>query len=88
MNKLVLVAVGAIALAGCTAREQQVLTAGAVGVVAAAVIANEVNRPQPVYARQPYEGYYMPVRPHRPHCYVAWENTHRGYVERRVCNRY
>lgn len=86
MKKILLVAVSAITLAGCTAREQQVLTAGAVGVVAGAVIANEANRPQPVYVRQPYEEHYIPVRPHRPRCYVAWENTPRGYIERRVCN--
>jgi hypothetical protein len=88
MHKLLIVAVSAAALAGCTAREQQVLTAGAVGAVAGAVIVNEMNQPRPVYVEQRYERQYIPVPPRRPRCFVTWENTHRGPVERRVCDRY
>jgi len=90
MHKFVLVAVSALALTGCTAREQQVLTAGAVGAVAGAVIVNELNQPpqpqpRPVYVQ---ERRYVPVPPGRPRCYMYWENTHRGYVERRVCENH
>jgi hypothetical protein len=88
MHKFVLVVVSACALAGCTVREQQVLTAGAVGAVAGAVIVNEMNQPRPVYVEQPYQRYYVPVPPRRPRCYMTWENTRRGYVERRVCDNH
>jgi len=88
MHKLLIVAVSAAALAGCTAREQQVLTAGAVGAVAGAVIVNEMNQPRPVYVEERYEQRYVPVPPHRPRCFTTWENTHRGMIERRVCDRY
>ena len=81
--KLVLVAVGALALCGCTAREQQLATAG----VAGAVIGAAVAQPQP---RPYYDGgpQYVVLPPRRPRCYVTWENTYRGYIERRVCDRY
>ena len=88
MHKLILVAVSACALAGCTAREQQLLTAGAVGAVAGAVIVNEMNQPRTVYVQQPYQQYYAPTPPRRPRCFTTWENTHRGMIERRVCDRY
>jgi len=95
MHKLLIVAVSAAALAGCTAREQQVLTAGAVGAVAGAVIVNEMNQPRSVYVEQRYdrphpryEHHYVPVPPRRPRCFTTWENTHRGMIERRVCDRY
>jgi hypothetical protein len=98
MLKVVVVAtVSAIALAGCTAREQQLLAAGAVGAVAGAVVASEVSQPRPYYVQerpyyvQPRPAYYEERRPiyvqppRRPHCFSTWENTHRGTVERRVC---
>ena len=88
MHELILVAISAAALAGCTVREQQVLTAGAVGAVAGAVIVNEMNRPRQVYVQQRYEQRYAPLPPRRPNCYVYWENTHRGLVERRVCGNH
>ena len=84
MHKILLVVVGACALAGCTAREQQVLTAGAVGAVAGAVIVGEMNQPRPVY----YEQRYAPIPPRRPRCFTNWERTPYGMVERRVCDRY
>jgi hypothetical protein len=37
---------------------------------------------------------YTPLPPPRPyvdrrnHCYTMWENTPRGYVERRVCGNH
>lgn len=84
MLKIVIIAAGVLTLAGCTVREQQVLTAGAVGAVAGAVIANEVSRPEPrpVYVE---ERYYAVPR-HRPRCYSVWERTYRGMIERRVCD--
>jgi hypothetical protein len=88
MHKILLVVVGACALAGCTAREQQVLTAGAVGAVAGAVIVNEMNQPRQVYVQQPYQQYYAPMPPRRPRCFMTWERTRHGMVERQVCNRY
>ena len=91
MLKVVVVAtVSAIALAGCTAREQQLLAAGAVGAVAGAVVASEVSQPRPYYVQE-RPVYYeerrpIYVQPHRrPQCFSTWENTHRGMVERRVC---
>jgi hypothetical protein len=88
MHKVLLVAVSFVALAGCTAREQQVLTAGAVGAVAGAVIVNEMNQPRPVYVQQPYQQYYAPMPPRRPRCFTSWERTAYGMVERQVCGRY
>jgi hypothetical protein len=89
MHKVLLVAVSACVLAGCTAREQQVLTAGAVGAVAGAVIVNELNSPpRPVYVQQPYQQYYAPMPPRRPRCFTTWERTAYGTVERQVCGRY
>ena len=91
MLKVVVVAtVSAIALAGCTAREQQLLAAGAVGAAAGAVVASEVSQPRPYYVQE-RPVYYeerrpIYVQPHRrPQCFSTWENTHRGMVERRVC---
>lgn len=83
-----------VALAGCTVREQQLATAG----VAGAVIGSAIAQPQPMYA-QPRPVYveqrpvyvqerYMPVRRHVPRCYSTWENTRRGYVERRICDNH
>ena len=95
MHKFLLVAVSACALAGCTAREQQLLTAGAVGAVAGAVIANEAYQPQRHVHYQPrprYEEHYIPVSPpippRRPRCFSHWEHTRHGMVERQVCGRY
>jgi len=88
MKKLVVVVVGALMLAGCTAREQQVLTAGAVGAVAGAVIVNEINQPRPVYVEQRYERQYVPIPPRRPRCFTQWERTRHGMIERQVCDRY
>ena len=90
MHKIGLVAVGALMLAGCTAREQQVLTAGAVGAVAGAVIINEMNQPRPVYVEQRYERqpYYAPVPHRRPRCFTQWERTRHGMMERQICDRY
>jgi hypothetical protein len=91
MHKFLLVAVSACALAGCTAREQQLLTVGAVGAVAGAVIANEVYQPQrPVYYQPRYEQHYVPVpnAPRYPRCFTNWERTAYGTVERQICNRY
>ena len=85
MHKFVFVVVSACALAGCTVREQQVLTAGAVGAVAGAVIANEVQQPRPVYVHERYEQRYVPVPPRRPRCFTSWERTAYGMVERQVC---
>jgi len=88
MHKVLLVAVSVVALAGCTVREQQVLTAGAVGAVAGAVIVNEMNQPRPVYVHQRYQQYYAPLPPRRPRCFTSWERTAYGTVERQVCGRY
>ena len=93
MHKFLLVAVSACALAGCTAREQQLLTAGAVGAVAGTVIANEAYQPQrPMYVqhRPRYEQHYIPVPPVRPHpvrprCFTRWEHTRHGMIERQDC---
>jgi len=88
MHKILLVAVSAFMLAGCTAREQRMLTAGAVGAVAGAVIVNEMNQPRQVYVQQPYQQYYAPLPPRRPRCFTNWEHTRHGMVERQVCGRY
>ena len=88
MHKLILVAVSACALAGCTVREQQLATAGVAGAVIGSALTAPVPEPQP----RPYyvqeQPRYVVVPPRRPRCFVTWENTHRGYVERRVCDRY
>lgn len=81
MNKMLIVAIGSLALAGCTVREQQLATAGVAGAFVGAAIA----QPRPVYVDEPR---YVVVPPRRPRCFMTWENTYRGYVERRVCDRY
>ena len=83
MNKVLIVAISALSLAGCTAREQQLATAGVAGAVIGAAVAQP--QPRPYYVQEPN---YVVLPPRRPRCFVTWENTHRGYVERRVCDRY
>jgi hypothetical protein len=65
MKRILAISVVAFALAGCTAREQQLLAAGAVGAVAGAVIANEVSQPRPVYLEERYG--YAPRPMPRPY---------------------
>ena len=89
MKKIVLICLAAISLAGCTAREQQLLAAGVVGAAAGAVVANEVSQPRPVYVEQRPYGYqerYVPVYPRRPHCYIVDRRTPYGIRQERVCN--
>jgi len=86
MNKLVIVSIGALALAGCTVREQQLATAGVAGAVIGAAVSQPQPQPRPYYVEEPRAVYVVP--PRRPRCFVTWENTHRGLVERRVCDRY
>jgi hypothetical protein len=84
MKKIVLIALGAAMLAGCTPREQQLAAAGVVGAAAGAIVASEATRPQPVYVEE--RRYAPPPRyiPQRQ-CYRAWERTPYGMVERTVC---
>ena len=85
MHKLVMVSLVGLTMAGCTVREQQLATAGVAGaLVGAAVAAPPQPQPRPYYIEEPHTVYVVP--PRRPRCYVTWENTYRGYVERRVCN--
>jgi len=86
MNKLVIVSVGALMLAGCTVREQQLATAGVAGAIVGSALT--APAPQPVYVQQRYEQHYIPVPSRRPRCYAYWENTRRGYVERTVCGNH
>ena len=92
MHKLILVAVSACALAGCTVREQQLATAGVAGAIVGSALTAPTPPPRPYYIEQPRyveQPRYMVVQPpRRPHCYMTWEHTHRGLVERRVCDRY
>jgi hypothetical protein len=84
MKKVLLVAVGAAMLAGCTPREQQLVAAGAVGAVAGAVIASEASRPQPVYVEE--RRYVQPPRYMPPRqCFKVWERTPYGMIERVQC---
>lgn len=85
MHKLVIVSIGALALAGCTVREQQLATAGVAGAVIGSALTAPAPQPRPYYVQEPS---YVVIPPRRPRCFVTWENTHRGYVERRVCDRY
>ena len=93
MKAAVVVLVGALALAGCTERDSQLLAAGAVGAVAGTIIGSEISRPsEPVYVRQPAPIYverrYVPPPRPRQSCYSVWDRTPRGYVERRACTTY
>ena len=86
MKRIMAVSLIALGLAGCTAREQQLLAAGAVGAVAGAVVANEVSQPRPVYVEQRpvvyQERYYVP---RRPQCYIVERRINYGVVRERVC---
>ena len=88
MHKILIVAVGALALAGCNSRTNQVLAAGTVGAVAGTIIGSELAQPRPVVVERQYPQYYAPVPPRRPTCFSTWDRTPRGLVERRVCDRY
>lgn len=81
MKKFLIVCVVGVSLAGCTVREQQLATAG----VAGAIVGSALTTPRPVYIEEPR---YVPVPPRRPRCFVNWERTPYGMVERRVCDRY
>ena len=54
----------------------------AIGAVAGALIGSEVGKnmdqPQPVVVQERYI-------PRRPHCYIVWDRTYNGVIERRVC---
>ena len=81
MKRILAISVVAFALAGCTAREQQLLAAGAVGAVAGAVIANEVSQPAPIYtqSRPVYmeERYgYVPRPMPRPYYVQPYQRPH------------
>jgi hypothetical protein len=65
MKRILAISAVAFALAGCTAREQQLLAAVTVGAVAGAVITNEVSRPRPVYVEDRYG--YVPQPTPRPY---------------------
>ena len=85
MHKLVVISLVGLTLAGCTVREQQLATAGVAGALVGAAIASPPQpQPRPYYIEEPRTVYVVP--PRRPRCYMTWENTYRGYVERKVCN--
>jgi len=87
MKKILAVSVVALGLAGCTAREQQLVAAGVVGAAAGAIVANEVSQPRPVYVEQRpvvYQERY--VVPRRPQCYIVDRRTPYGIRSERVCN--
>mgnify|MGYP003333022193 CR=1 FL=1 len=93
MKKVILIALGATLLAGCTAREQQLAAAGVVGAPAGAIVASEVSRPQPMYVEErprlvvPADRTYLPPPRYIPQrqCYRVWDRTPYGMVERTVC---
>jgi len=85
MHKLILVAVSACALAGCTVREQQLATAGVAGAVVGSMLTAPAPQPRPYYVEQPR---YVVAPPRRPRCFTSWERTAYGTVERQVCGRY
>ena len=89
MKKIILICFAAIAIAGCTPREQQLVAAGVVGAAAGAVVANEMSQPRPVYVdRRPvvYQERYVPLPPRRPQCYIVDHRTPYGIRQERVCN--
>jgi len=83
MHKLLVVAVGALMLAGCTAREQQLATAGVAGAVIGAAVTAPTPQPRPYYVEEPR---YVVVPPRRPRCFMTWEHYRGAYVERKVCS--
>ena len=84
MNKVVIVALGALSLAGCTVREQQLATAGVAGAIVGSALTAPAPQPRPYYIEEPR---YVAV-PRLPRCFVTWEHYRGAYVERRVCDRY
>lgn len=88
MNKIFIVALAAISLAGCSAREPQIY---AVGAVSSTVLANPLYQSRPVYVNQFRPSYYEPrhpvyvIPPRRPQCFSRFERTYGGVVERRIC---
>jgi hypothetical protein len=86
MKKILAVSAIALGLAGCTAREQQLLAAGVVGAAAGAVVANGVSDPyqRPVYVeRRPvvYQQRYIPQR----QCYIVDHRTPYGIRQEQIC---
>jgi hypothetical protein len=86
MKRIMAVSILALGLAGCTAREQQLVAAGVVGAAAGAIVANEVSQPRPVYVEQRpvvYQERY--IVPRRPQCYIVDRRTPYGIRSERVC---
>ena len=79
MNKVLLACSLGLVLAGCNATIQSRPT----------VIDLETQPSQRLVVPEVYT--LPPPRPYverRNHCYTMWENTPRGYVERRVCGNH
>ena len=89
MNRIVLVSALALTLAGCNATvrpavdvyvpppRQYIDLYGAV----------PTPPPRPYYEPYPPRSVLM-LPPRRPRCASIWQNTPRGYVERRVCGNH
>lgn len=86
MKKILAVSVIALGLAGCTAREQQLLAAGVVGAAAGAVVANGVSDPyqRPVYVEQRPVVYHQRYIPQRQ-CYIVDRRTPYGIRQEQIC---
>ena len=98
MHKILIAVMATLALAGCTAREQQILAAGTVGAVAGAVIGSELGRnmdqnqghTQPQQRVIVHERPVYIERPRPPRCEFIrqWDHRYGGYRDVRVCERY
>jgi hypothetical protein len=90
MKKIIAISIVVFGLAGCTAREQQLVAAGTVGALAGAVVASGASES---YHRSYYRPhpYYAPPRPYyvnpRPQCFTTWDRTPYGMRERLICRR-
>lgn len=87
MKKIVAVSILVLGLAGCTAREQQLVTAGVVGALAGAVVVNRVSEPYQYPYYRPSRAYnpYVYHIPRRQHCYIVDYRTQYGIRRERVC---
>lgn len=84
MKKIVAVSILVLGLAGCTAREQQLVAVGVVGALAGTIVANSASSSNHRTYHASPRVYHHP-RMH-PRCYSIWDRSPYGMRERRICN--
>jgi len=88
MNRIVLVSALALTLAGCNATVRPSVDMYVPAPRHHIDMYGAVPYPTPRPYYEPYARPVLMLPPRRPRCASIWQNTHRGYVERRVCGNH